>query len=55
MAKQSGRIPSSDWNSDRIMGEVLLAFRDSNGRIGIVEPHCPHRGAKLYYGSGSGP
>ena len=34
----------------RILGEDLLAFRDSNGRIGIVEPHCPHRGANLYYG-----
>jgi phenylpropionate dioxygenase-like ring-hydroxylating dioxygenase large terminal subunit len=34
----------------RIMGEDLLAFRDSNGRIGIVEPHCPHRGANLYFG-----
>jgi nitrite reductase/ring-hydroxylating ferredoxin subunit len=32
------------------MGEDLLAFRDSNGRVGIVEPHCPHRGANLYYG-----
>jgi phthalate 4,5-dioxygenase len=34
----------------KIMGEDLLAFRDSNGRIGIVEPHCPHRGANLYFG-----
>ena len=34
----------------KILGEDLLAFRDSNGRIGIVEPHCPHRGANLYYG-----
>ncbi|HZP99413.1 MAG TPA: Rieske 2Fe-2S domain-containing protein [Reyranella sp.] len=34
----------------RIMGEELLAFRDSNGRVGIVEPHCPHRGANLYFG-----
>ena len=24
----------------RIMGEDLLA-RDSSGRIGIIEPHCP--------------
>ena len=23
----------------RIMGEDLLAFRDTNGRVGIVEPH----------------
>ncbi|OFX06710.1 MAG: ring-hydroxylating oxygenase subunit alpha [Alphaproteobacteria bacterium RIFCSPHIGHO2_12_FULL_66_14] len=34
----------------RIMGEDLLAFRQSDGRVGIVEPHCPHRGANLYYG-----
>ena len=34
----------------KILGEDLLAFRDSNGRVGIVEPHCPHRGANLYYG-----
>jgi len=34
----------------KILGEELLAFRDTNGRVGIVEPHCPHRGAGLYYG-----
>ncbi|SJZ52116.1 Rieske [2Fe-2S] domain-containing protein [Enhydrobacter aerosaccus] len=34
----------------KIMGENLLAFRDTNGRVGIVEPHCPHRAANLYYG-----
>ncbi len=34
----------------RLLGEDLLAFRDTNGRVGIVEPHCPHRGANLYYG-----
>ena len=34
----------------KVMGENLLAFRDSNGKIGIVEPHCPHRGANLYFG-----
>ncbi len=34
----------------RILGEDLLAFRDTDGRVGIVEPHCPHRGANLYYG-----
>jgi len=32
----------------RIMGEDLLAFRQTDGRVGIVEPHCPHRGANLY-------
>lgn len=34
----------------RIMGEDLLAFRQTDGRVGIVEPHCPHRGANLYFG-----
>jgi phenylpropionate dioxygenase-like ring-hydroxylating dioxygenase large terminal subunit len=34
----------------RILGEDLLAFRITDGTVGIVEPHCPHRGANLYYG-----
>ena len=34
----------------KVLGEDLLAFRDTAGRVGIVEPHCPHRGANLYYG-----
>jgi phthalate 4,5-dioxygenase len=34
----------------RILGEDLLAFRDSEGRVGVMEPNCPHRGAPLYFG-----
>ena len=34
----------------KILGENLLAFRDSSGKVGIVEPNCPHRGAPLYLG-----
>ena len=34
----------------RLLGEDFIAFRDSEGRIGIVEPQCPHRGANLYFG-----
>ena len=34
----------------RILGEDLLAFRDSDGRVGIVEPWCPHKLAPLYFG-----
>ena len=33
-----------------IMGEHFLAFRDSSGRVGIVEPRCSHRGADLFFG-----
>ncbi len=34
----------------RIMGEDLLAFRDSEGKVGLIEPRCPHRGANLFFG-----
>ena len=33
-----------------VMGEDLIAFRDSAGRVGLVEPRCPHRGASLFLG-----
>jgi nitrite reductase/ring-hydroxylating ferredoxin subunit len=28
----------------------LVAFRDSNGRIGLIDEHCAHRGTSLFYG-----
>jgi phthalate 4,5-dioxygenase oxygenase subunit len=34
----------------RILGEDLIAFRDTQGRVGLVEPRCPHRGANLFFG-----
>jgi phthalate 4,5-dioxygenase len=34
----------------RIMGEDLVAFRDTQGRIGLLEEHCLHRGTSLFYG-----
>ena len=34
----------------RLMGESLLAFRDSNGRPGLVNEFCAHRGASLFLG-----
>jgi phenylpropionate dioxygenase-like ring-hydroxylating dioxygenase large terminal subunit len=33
-----------------LLGEDLVAFRASNNKIGVVEAHCPHRGASLYFG-----
>ena len=32
------------------MGEKLLAFRDSEGRVGLISEFCSHRGASLYFG-----
>ncbi len=34
----------------KVMGEDLVAFRDSTGRVGVIEPFCAHRGANLFYG-----
>ena len=34
----------------RLLGEDLVAFRDTDGRVGLIEEHCPHRGASLFYG-----
>ena len=34
----------------RLMGEDLVAFRDTKGRVGIVSEKCPHRLASLFFG-----
>src|SRR5579871_3712059 len=34
----------------RILGEDLIAFRDTNGKVGFVANNCPHRGASLFFG-----
>ncbi len=34
----------------RLLGEDLVAFRDSRGRTGILDEHCPHRGTSLFFG-----
>ena len=33
-----------------VLGEALLAFRATDGRIGLIDRRCPHRGADLFYG-----
>lgn len=33
----------------RILGEDLVAFRDSNGRVGILDAYCAHRRSGLEY------
>jgi len=34
----------------RLLGEELVAFRDSSGQVGLVDQACPHRGAPLLFG-----
>ena len=34
----------------RILGEDLVAFRDTNGDVGLLDNFCPHRRASLFFG-----
>ena len=43
-------VPDGDPQRLRILGEDLVLFRDSDGRIGLLDEHCPHRLASLYFG-----
>src|SRR6185436_10435668 len=38
----------------RLLGEDLVAFRDSSGRVGLLEEHCPHRRTSLFLGRNEG-
>jgi len=33
-----------------LLGEKLVAFRDSAGRVGVLDQRCPHRCASLFLG-----
>ena len=48
----SWELPENDCPPVRVqlLGERLVAFRDSNGRIGMLKEACPHRGASLWLG-----
>src|SRR5437773_12140911 len=34
----------------RVLGEDLVLFKDKSGTVGLIQDHCPHRGASLLYG-----
>ncbi len=34
----------------RLLGEDLIAFRDTNGRLGLLDRYCPHRRVDLFFG-----
>ena len=42
--------PDCDPVRVRLLGEDLVAFRDSKGRIGLLPDACPHRRVSLYFG-----
>lgn len=51
-AMLSEELPEPDCPPVRIslLGEKLLALRDSNGRAGLIEEFCAHRSASLFFG-----
>jgi phthalate 4,5-dioxygenase oxygenase subunit len=48
----SDHAPAADATPVRleILGEHLVLFRDSTGRLGLMDEACPHRGASLALG-----
>ena len=51
-AMLSSELPAADADPVRVLllGEKLIAFRDTNGQVGLIQNHCPHRGASLFFG-----
>jgi nitrite reductase/ring-hydroxylating ferredoxin subunit len=51
-AALSAELPEPDGAPIRVrlLGEDLVAFRASSGQPGLLEEHCAHRRASLFYG-----
>ncbi len=45
-------VPDSDGTpvKARVMGEDLVVFRDTQGRLGVMDEYCPHRRVSLIFG-----
>jgi phenylpropionate dioxygenase-like ring-hydroxylating dioxygenase large terminal subunit len=48
----SEELPDNDCPPVRVklLSERLLAFRDSEGRLGLIDEFCAHRGVSLWFG-----
>lgn len=55
-AALSSELPEPDGPPLRVrlLGEDLIGFRASSGAVGLLQNHCPHRGASLFYGRNEG-
>jgi phthalate 4,5-dioxygenase oxygenase subunit len=42
--------PGGDPRRVQLLGESFVAFRGTDGRVGFLDEHCPHRGASLVLG-----
>lgn len=48
----SEQLPTPDCDPVRLelLSEKMLAFRDTEGRLGLVDEFCAHRGVSLWFG-----
>jgi phthalate 4,5-dioxygenase len=48
----SEKLPKPDCPPVRVtlLSEKLVAFRTTDGRVGLVDERCPHRGASVFFG-----
>ena len=48
----ASELPDNDCPPVRVklLSERLLAFRDSQGRLGLIDEFCAHRGVSLWFG-----
>ena len=48
----SGELPERDGPPVRVklLGEDLIAWRDTSGNVGLIQNACPHRGASMFFG-----
>lgn len=51
-ALMASELPENDCAPVRVklLGERLIAFRDSDGRYGLMDEFCAHRGVSLWFG-----
>jgi phenylpropionate dioxygenase-like ring-hydroxylating dioxygenase large terminal subunit len=51
-ALMSSEVPTPDCPPVRVrlLGENLIGFRATSGRVALIQNHCPHRGASLFFG-----
>ena len=48
--KSSELIADGDPVRLKLLSEKLIAFRDTDGRVGVMDHRCPHRCASLFFG-----
>ncbi|MQG77096.1 MAG: Rieske 2Fe-2S domain-containing protein [SAR202 cluster bacterium] len=51
-AMLSTELPEPDCDPVRLrlLCEDMIAFRDTNGELGLIDNYCPHRRASLFFG-----